>query len=129
MKSMESLNKEDNVGIVKISDEVVSVIAGIAAQEIDGVSDYQIGGSNNLSSILKGKKSLGKSTKVTLLDDKATIDINLSVEYGVKIMEVVSQVQDNVKRTVEAMTGLIVEAVNVYVQNIYMPKKEESESK
>ncbi|ACD23499.1 Asp23/Gls24 family envelope stress response protein [Clostridium botulinum] len=126
---MESLNKEDNVGIVKISDEVVSVIAGIAAQEIDGVSDYQIGGSNNLSSILKGKKSLGKSTKVTLLDDKATIDINLSVEYGVKIMEVVSQVQDNVKRTVEAMTGLIVEAVNVYVQNIYMPKKEESESK
>ncbi|WP_315079877.1 Asp23/Gls24 family envelope stress response protein [uncultured Clostridium sp.] len=126
---MESLNKEDNVGIVKISDEVVSVIAGIAAQEIDGVSDYQIGGSNNLSSILKGKKSLGKSTKVTLLDDKATIDINLSVEYGVKIMEVVSQVQDNVKRTVEAMTGLVVEAVNVYVQNIYMPKKEESESK
>ena len=126
---MESLNKEDNVGIVKISDEVVSVIAGIAAQEIEGVSDYQIGGSNNLSSILKGKKSLGKSTKVTLLDDKATIDINLSVEYGVKIMEVVSQVQDNVKRTVEAMTGLIVEAVNVYVQNIYMPKKEESESK
>ncbi|MDR5587303.1 MULTISPECIES: Asp23/Gls24 family envelope stress response protein [Clostridium] len=126
---MESLNKEDNVGIVKISDEVVSVIAGIAAQEIDGVSDYQIGGSNNLSSILKGKKSLGKSTKVTLLDDKATIDINLSVEYGVKIMEVVSQVQDNVKRTVEAMTGLVVEAVNVYVQNIYMPKKEEVESK
>ncbi|ACD53239.1 Asp23/Gls24 family envelope stress response protein [Clostridium botulinum] len=126
---MESLNKEDNVGIVKISDEVVSVIAGIAAQEIDGVSDYQIGGSNNLSSILKGKKSLGKSTKVTLLDDKATIDINLSVEYGVKIMEVVSQVQNNVKRTVEAMTGLVVEAVNVYVQNIYMPKKEECESK
>ncbi len=126
---MESLNKEDNVGIVKISDEVVSVIAGIAAQEIDGVSDYQIGGSNNLSSILKGKKSLGKSTKVTLLDDKATIDINLSVEYGVKIMEVVSQVQNNVKRTVEAMTGLVVEAVNVYVQNIYMPKKEDSHSK
>lgn len=125
---MESLNREDNVGIVKISDEVVSVIAGIAAQEIDGVSDYQIVGSNNLSSILKGKKALGKSTKVTLLDDKATIDINLSVEYGVKIMEVVSKVQDNVKRTVEAMTGLVVEAVNIYVQNIYMPKKEESES-
>ncbi|AOR23910.1 Asp23/Gls24 family envelope stress response protein [Clostridium taeniosporum] len=125
---MESLNREDNVGIVKISDEVVSVISGIAAQEIEGVSDYPVGASNNLSSILKGKKSLGKSTKVTLLEDKATIDINLSVEYGVKIMEVVSQVQDNVKRTVEAMTGLVVEAVNVYVQNIYMPKKEESES-
>lgn len=125
---MEGLNREDNVGIVKISDEVVSVIAGIAAQEIEGVSDYQVVGSSNLSSILKGKKALSKSTKVTLLDDKATIDINLSVEYGVKIMEVVSKVQDNVKRTVEAMTGLVVEAVNIYVQNIYMPKKEESES-
>ncbi|MBW6410946.1 Asp23/Gls24 family envelope stress response protein [Clostridium weizhouense] len=125
---MEDFNKEDNVGVVKISDEVVSVIAGIAAQEIDGVSDYQVGVSNNLTNILKGKKAPGKSTKVTLIDDKATIEMSLSVEYGIKIMDVVSQVQENVKRTVEAMTGLVVEAVNIYVQNIYMPKKEENES-
>ncbi|SFC96784.1 Asp23/Gls24 family envelope stress response protein [Clostridium uliginosum] len=125
---MEDFNNEENVGVVKISDEVVSVIAGIAAQEIEGVSDYQVGVSNNLSSILKGKKSPGKSTKVTLIEDRATIEMSLSVEYGIKIMDVVSQVQENVKRTVEAMTGLQVEAVNVYVQNIYLPKKEECES-
>ena len=51
----------------------------------------------------------------------------VSVEYGIKIPEVVAKVQENIKRTVEAMTGLSVEAVDIYVQNIYMPKKEEEE--
>ena len=63
-----------------------------------------------------------------IIEDKAIIDMNVSVEYGRKIMDVVAQVQDNVKKTVEAMTGLYVESVNIYVQNIYLPKKEESES-
>ena len=51
----------------------------------------------------------------------------VSVEYGRKIPDVVAKVQENIKRTVEAMTGLSVEAVDIYVQNIYMPKKEEEE--
>lgn len=51
----------------------------------------------------------------------------VSVEYGIKIPEVIAKVQENIKRTVEAMTGLSVEAVDIYVQNIYMPKKEEEE--
>jgi len=125
---MEDLVREENIGVVKISDEVVSVIAGIAAQEIDGILDGQMGVASNLTNIFKGKKSTAKASKVTLEEDKAIIDMNVSVEYGMKIMDVVSQVQDNVKKTVEAMTGLYVEAVNIYVQNIYLPKKEESES-
>lgn len=125
---MEDLVREENIGVVKISDEVVSVIAGIAAQEIDGVLDSQMGVASNLTNIFKGKKNTGKASKVTLEEDKAIIDMNVSVEYGIKIMDVVAQVQDNVKKTVEAMTGLYVEAVNIYVQNIYLPKKEESES-
>lgn len=125
---MEDFNKEENIGIVKISDEVVSVIAGIAAQEIDGILDYQVGVTNNLSNIFKGKKNPTKTTKVTLDQDKAIIDMNVAVEYGIKIMDVVAEVQENVKKTVEAMTGLHVESVNVCVQNIYVPKKEESES-
>jgi len=125
---MEDLVREENIGVVKISDEVVSVIAGIAAQEIDGVLDSQMGVASNLTNIFKGKKSTAKASKVTLEEDKAIIDMNVSVEYGRKIMDVVAQVQDNVKKTVEAMTGLYVESVNIYVQNIYLPKKEESES-
>ncbi|MDY4078365.1 MAG: Asp23/Gls24 family envelope stress response protein [Clostridium sp.] len=120
---MEELNNEQTVGIVKISDEVVSVIAGIAAEEIDGIVEFQHG----VSSIFKGKKTSGKTVKVTLNENSALIEMAVSVEYGRKIPDVVAKVQENIKRTVEAMTGLSVEAVDIYVQNIYMPKKEEEE--
>ena len=121
---MENVNNESTVGIVKISDEVVSVIAEIAADEIQGIVEVQHGVSSNISQILKGKKvSNGKSVKVTLEEDKAIIELNVAVEYGMKIPEVVSAVQENVKKTVEAMTGLKVDKVNVNVQNIYVPKQ------
>ena len=121
---MENKNYDDNLGIVKISDEVVSVIAGIAAEEINGVEDLQQIGGNNISQLLKGKKNVGKNVKVTLSENSAIIDLNLAVEYGVKIPEVVNAVQENVKRTVEAMTGLNVDYVNINVQSIYIPKTE-----
>lgn len=126
---MENVNNESTVGIVKISDEVVSVIAEIAADEIQGIVEVQHGVSSNISQILKGKKvSNGKSVKVTLEEDKAIIELNVAVEYGMKIPEVVSAVQENVKKTVEAMTGLKVDKVNVNVQNIYVPKQEQQEA-
>ncbi|GAA0069191.1 Asp23/Gls24 family envelope stress response protein [Clostridium sardiniense] len=125
---MENFNNE-NIGIVKISDEVVSVIAGIAAEEIDGVMEFQHGVTNNISQLLKGKKSSGKAVKVTLEEDRARIEMAVTVEYGVKILDVIGAVQENVKKTVEAMTGLVVSSVDVYVQNIYLPKSSEKESK
>lgn len=125
---MENFNNE-NIGIVKISDEVVSVIAGIAAEEIDGVMEFQHGVTNNISQLLKGKKSSGKAVKVTLEEDRAKIEMAVTVEYGVKILDVIGAVQENVKNTVEAMTGLIVSSVDIYVQNIYLPKTQEKESK
>ena len=126
---MENVNNESTIGIVKISDEVVSVIAEIAADEIQGIVEVPHGVSSNISQILKGKKaSSGKSVKVTLEEDKAIIELNVAVEYGMKIPDVVSAVQENVKKTVEAMTGLVVENVNVNVQNIYMAKVEEAEN-
>ena len=126
---MENINNESTIGIVKISDEVVSVIAEIAADEIQGIVEVPHGVSSNISQILKGKKSSnGKSVKVTLEEDKAIIELNVAVEYGMKIPDVVSAVQENVKKTVEAMTGLKVDKVNVNVQNIYVPKQEQQES-
>ncbi len=126
---MDNKNYEENLGIVKISDEVVSVIAGIAAEEINGVEDLQHLVGNNISQLLKGKKNVGKNVRVTLNEDFASIDLNLAIEYGVKIPEVVAAVQENVKRTVETMTGLNVTAVNINVQSIYVPKTEKEESK
>ena len=127
---MENIKEESTLGIVKISDEVVSVIAGIAAEEIQGILEIPLGVGNNISQILKGKKTnTGKSVKVTLGEDKATIDLTVAVEYGVKIPEVVNAVQENVKKTVEAMTGLKVDAINVSVQNIYVPKQGQENSK
>ena len=106
---MENIKDESTLGVVRISDEVVSVIASIAAEEIQGK-----------------KTTTGKSVKVTLGEDAATIELTVAVEYGINIPEVISLVQENVKKTVEAMTGLNVEAVNVNVQNIYVPKKEQN---
>ena len=126
---MENVNNESTIGIVKISDEVVSVIAEIAADEIQGIVEVPHGVSSNISQILKGKKaSSGKSVKVTLDEDKAIIELYVAVEYGMKIPDIVSAVQENVKKTVEAMTGLKVDKVNVNVQNIYVPKQEQQEA-
>lgn len=121
---MENVKHEENLGTVKISDEVVCVIAEIAALEIEGVQGTVGAPSANITQILKGKKASGKSVKVTLGEGTAVVDVTLAVEYGRKIPEVVSLVQENVKKTVEAMTGLVVEAVNMSVSNIYMPKTE-----
>ena len=126
---MDNMNYEENLGIVIISDEVVSVIAGIAAEEINGVEDLQHLVGSNISQLLKGKKNLGKNVRVTLNEDYAIIDLNLSVEYGVKIPEVVGAVQENVKRTVETMTGLKVSSVNINVQSIFVPKTEKEDRK
>lgn len=126
---MENLNNDVNIGIVKISDEVVSVIAGIAAEEIQGVVEFQHGVSNNISNLLKSKKNSGKSVKVTLGENSAIIDLNVSVQYGLKIQEVVEAVQENVKKTVEAMTGLKVDSINVNVQSIYQVKEDKEEAK
>ncbi|MDZ5035316.1 Asp23/Gls24 family envelope stress response protein, partial [Clostridium perfringens] len=92
------------------------------AEEVKGVEDLQQLGGNNISQLLKGKKSVGKNVKVTLNEDSAIIELSLAVEYGVKIPEVVSAVQENVKKTVEAMTGLKVDSVNINVQSIYLKK-------
>lgn len=120
---MDQINKENtNLGIVKISDEVIGVISAIAASEIDGVVDFDAKG---LTHKLKGKKHIGKSVKVSMDTDAAVIEIGIAVSYGVNIPEVVKQVQENVKKTVEAITGLNVKSVNVIVQNIIISKNEE----
>lgn len=122
----ENIKEQIEMGIVKISDEVVGVIAGLAASEIKGVVGMSANLVGGITQILTGKKNLSKGVKVSVGENSAAIDLYIVVEYGVNIPEVSKKVQENVKKTVETMTGLVVSAVNVHVQNVLIPKQEEA---
>lgn len=115
---MEDELKNIDMGVVKISDEVVCVIAGLAASEIKGVVGMSSGIVGGITKILSGKKNLTKGVKVNVAEDSASIDLYVVIEYGLRIPDVAGKVQENVKRTVESLTGLKVSSVNVFVQNV-----------
>lgn len=118
----ENIKNEIDMGIVKISDEVVGVIAGLAATEIKGIVGMSSGVVGGITQILKGKKNISKGVKVNVGEESASIDLYVVVEYGVKIPEVAQKVQEDVKRSVETMTGLTVSSINIHVQNVMIPK-------
>ena len=115
---------EDEGGHIRIANEVVSVIAGIAAMEIDGVAGMASGGLVGGISEMLGRKNLGKGVKVEVGERECTIDIYIIVHYGVRIPQVAERVQDNVKRAVENMTGLRVRGVNIHIQGVAFPEPE-----
>lgn len=107
----------DDVGSVKISDDVVAVIAGLAATEVEGVVGMSGGLVGDIGEML-GKRSLSKGVKVEVGEREAALDLFVILEYGVRIPEVAQRIQENVKRAVESMTGLHVIEVNIHVQAI-----------
>ncbi|ABY92820.1 MAG: Asp23/Gls24 family envelope stress response protein [Thermoanaerobacter sp.] len=115
-------NKNQELGTIKISEEVVSVIAGLAATEVPGVAGMSGGVVNGISEML-GRKNLGKGVKVEVGEKEVSIDLYLIVDYGVRIPEVAWNVQENVKNAVENMTGLKVVEVNIHVQGVNMDKE------
>jgi len=122
----ENINCETEMGIVKISDEVVGVIAGLATIEVKGILGMSSGVVGDITQILTGKKNFSKGVKVNVGENSAAIDLYVVVEYGIKIPEVALQAQQNVKKAVESMTGLLVSAINIHVQNVIIPKLEEN---
>ncbi|MFR1708130.1 MAG: Asp23/Gls24 family envelope stress response protein [Clostridium sp.] len=118
---------EEETGIVRISDEVIGVIASLAASEIEGVAGMSAGLVEDISKKITGKKNVSKGVKVTMDNGSAVIDLHMSVEYGIKIPDMALKVQKNVKNTVETMTGLNVSLVNIHVQNIIFPKMNKEE--
>ena len=109
--------KTKNEG-VEISSDVVAVIAGVAVSEAEGVSSMSGGFAGGISEVLSGKKNLTKGIKAEIEGNKTRIDVNSIVEYGTRIPEVAFDIQNGVKKAVENMTGLEVEAVNVNVQGV-----------
>ena len=104
-----------DVGMIKIADEVVGIIAGLAATEVEGVAGMSGGLVGGIAEIL-GKKNLSKGVKAEVGEREAAVDLFIIMEYGVRIPDVALRVQENVKRAIESMTGLDVVEVNIHVQ-------------
>ena len=108
----------ENNANIKISDDVVAVIAGVAVSEVPGVADMSGGFAGGISEVLRGKKNLSKGIKVESGEKETKIDVNIIVEYGIRIPDVAFEIQNKVKAAVENMTGLKVVEVNVHVQGV-----------
>lgn len=119
----------ENSGNVKISDEVIATIAQIAANEVDGIIGTGSSFAGEIKQILSKKAPAGKGVKVVTENGEVTLDINVVVEYGAKIPAVSWELQENVKKNVESMTGLSVRKVNIHVVGIEVKEEETEEIK
>ena len=111
-------NTQGETNTIKISDDVVAVIAGKAVADAPGVFAMAGGFAGGISEVLSGKKNLSKGIKVDVGEKETKIDVNIIVDYGVRIPDIAFDIQNRVKSAVEGMTGLKVTAVNVHVQGV-----------
>jgi uncharacterized alkaline shock family protein YloU len=109
-------------GTVKISDEVVAIIAGLATAEVKGVAGMSGGIVGGIADFV-GKKSPSKGVKVEVGDKEAAVDVYVIVEFGVRIPEVAHEIQRSVKKAIESMTGLSVVETNVHIQGVSFPNE------
>ena len=111
--------KEDNLGEIHVADEVVAIIAGLAATEVEGVASMAGNITNELVSKL-GMKNLSKGVKVEVAEKTVSVEVALNISYGYSIPEVSEKVQEKVKSAIETMTGLSVAIVNVRIATVDM---------
>lgn len=118
-----TLQNDESLGEVKIADEVVAIIAALAATEVDGVASM----AGNITNEVIGKlgiKNLSKGVKVDVLEGVVTVSLALNIKYNYSIMDVTAKVQDKVKNAVENMTGLEVADVNIKVAGVEMDRQD-----
>lgn len=113
------LKEEENVGAVRIADDVVAMIASLATTEVEGVSALVGNITNELMSKV-GMKSLTKGVKVDVLENNVTINLAVTMEYGYNIPATCQKVQAKVKSAVENMTGLNCTDVNIRITGVNM---------
>lgn len=111
--------KEDQMGVIRVADEVVSIIAGLAATEVEGVASMA-GNITNEIVAKTGVKYLAKGIRVEVLDGIVTVDVNLNIKYGYAIPEVSGNVQERVRTAIETMTGLEAGTINVRIASVDM---------
>ena len=112
-----TIQTNDHIGEVQIADEVVAVIAGLAAMEIEGVASMAGNATRELISKL-GVKSLSKGVRADILEGVVTVCLSLNLKYGYSILDVSAKVQEKVKAAIENMTGLTVADVNIRVAGV-----------
>ena len=118
----------ENNGTIKISDEVIATITTVAVSEIDGVCGLMGSVAGEIASKF-GKKNSNKGIKVSTTENETVIDINIVVKYGIRIPEIAWEVQENVKKSVESMSGLSVVKVNIHVVGVEFDESVNSEAR
>lgn len=108
---------------IRISSEVIAVIAGIVSSDIPGIAGMSGGLVGGIAEKL-GRKDLTKGIKVQVNGDRVIIDMNVIAEYGTSIVEATDKLKNAIRSNVEKSTGLKVEAININVQGINIPSEE-----
>ena len=109
--------EKDTIGEVQIADEVVAILAGLAATEVEGV-DSMAGNITNEWVSRLGMKNLSKGVKVDVTEEHVSVDLSLTMKYGYSIPAICEKVQEKVKTAIENMTGLSVLDVNIRVAGV-----------
>ncbi|GIO30741.1 alkaline-shock protein [Paenibacillus albilobatus] len=114
------------IGEIQIAPEVIEVIAGLATVEVKGVAGMSGGFAGGIAELL-GRKNLSKGVKVEVGQREAAVDVSVIIEYGNRLPQVATEIQRNVKRSIEMMTGLNVVEVNVHIHDVYFKSAERTE--
>ena len=116
-----TMETESQIGEVKIADDVVATIAGLATTEVEGVASMQ----GNVTDEIVGKlgvKNLSKGVKIELMRGKVHAELSVIMRYGYSIPKTCNAIQDRVKTAIENMTGLDVESVNIRIVGVETEK-------
>ena len=113
------IENEENFGEVRISDEVVAIIAGLAAAEVEGVASMAGNVTRDLIEKL-GMKSLSKGVKITMDEKTVWVALAINIRYGYNVPTTCTKIQEKVKTAIETMTGLEVAEVNIKIVNVQM---------
>ena len=117
------ISRTDELGNIHIAEEVLAAVAASAAAEVAGVSGLAANFGSDIAELL-GKKNQGKGVHIRVEEDKISVDVAVLMAYGHTIPEVGKAVQENVKNTMESITGLDIAAVNVSVAGVVFPPKQ-----
>lgn len=112
-----------SMGTIKIANEVVAIIASLAASEVEGVASMGGGVGGSIAEMFGQKRGV----RVETGDDECTVDLSVIVEYGSSIPIVAENIQKNVKEAIESMTGLNAVEINIHVQGVHFPREDKKE--